>query len=99
MHHDSIVDLDARTQEEIPKVANISIDNSEYINFNLEKRDLTLKQKEKLSVFLHQNKSVYLMLIGKSTTSQHYIDTSDEPPVRGANYRTSPAMKKEMCDK
>lgn len=51
MHHDSIVDLDARTQEEIPKVANISIDNSEYINFNLEKRDLTLKQKEILRVF------------------------------------------------
>lgn len=79
-------------------VANIFTDNFEYIKFDLEKCDLTLKQKEQLRVFLHQNKSVFspnLSLIGKSTTSRHHIDTSDAPPVRGPNYRSSPAMKKE----
>lgn len=97
VHQESIVDIDANSRAEKTVVANISSENS--IEFDLEKCDLTVNQKEQLHEFLYQNRFVFssnLSQIGQSKTYQHQIDTGNALPVRGPNYRTSPNMKKEI---
>lgn len=49
VHQESIVDLDANSRAEKTVVANISSDNSECIEFDLEKCDLTVMQKRSTS--------------------------------------------------
>ncbi|VDI02506.1 Hypothetical predicted protein [Mytilus galloprovincialis] len=83
------------------KSMNLEQTNSDQkdIQFDLSKADLTDQQKQKLNLFLNQNRNVFatnLKELGKTDVYKHKINTGNAPPVKSRPYRTSPAAKQEI---
>ena len=68
------------------------------VGINLDDADLTDTQKQKLYVFLGQNRKVFakdFSELGKTHLHSHRIETYDNKPISKAPYRQSPEMRRE----
>ncbi|CAC5360237.1 unnamed protein product [Mytilus coruscus] len=95
------LDDDKSTNKSTVKSMNSVQTNSNQtdIQFDLSKADLTDQQKQKLNIFLNQNRNVFatnLKELRKTDVYKHKIDTVNAPPVKSRPYRTSPAAKQEI---
>ncbi|CAC5360194.1 unnamed protein product [Mytilus coruscus] len=95
------LDDDNSTNKSTVKSINYVQTNSNQtdIQFDLSQAHLTDQQKQKLTIFLNQNRNVFatnVKELGKTDAYKHKINTGNAPPVKSRPYRTSPAAKQEI---